>query len=66
MESRKVCPSTYNDFISNGICDNSSNLNPKRLSSYIKRKKVDKVGVGPLREQGSVYIDSKKKKKPEY
>ena len=59
-ESRKVCCHAYNEFIRNCLYENN-NSSPKHLYSYIRNKQVDNVGVGPLRENGKVYIDGKNK-----
>ena len=58
--SRKACHHAYNEFIKNWLYENN-NSNPKRLYLYIKNKKVDNFGVGPLKDNGKVYTEGKVK-----
>ena len=59
-ECRKACRHAYNEFIKTCLYENN-NSNPKRFYSYIKNKQVDNVGVGPLKDNGKVFIDGKDK-----
>ena len=54
------CQQAFNNYISSMI-DLSTNKVTKRLWSYIKSRKQDSTGIGPLTYQGSTYTDSKDK-----
>ena len=56
-QTRKACKSAYNTFVRESVCP-SIKQNPKRFFSFIKGKKCDSIGVSPLRDQGSTYINN--------
>ena len=57
---RKACHHAYNEFMKNCFCENN-NSKPKRLYSNIKNKQVDNFVVGPLKDNGKVYIEGEDK-----
>ena len=50
----------FNNYISS-LIDPNSNKVTKRLRSFIKSRKQDNTGIGPLIHQGTMFTDSKDK-----
>ena len=60
-ETRKQCARAYNKFIRDSICPNIRN-NAKKFFSFIKSRKMEHVGVSPLRDSlGRIQTEDKKK-----
>ena len=54
--SQRECRAAFNKYVSNFI-DGNNNVT-KKLWSFIKNRKQDRVGIGPLEYQGSTVTDS--------
>ena len=60
-ETMKQCARAYNKFLRDSVCPNIRN-NPKKFFAFIKSRKMEHVGVSPLRDsQGRIQTDDKKK-----
>ena len=59
-KSKKTCKDAYNTYVRESVSPNIKQ-NPKRFFSFIKSKKCDNVGVSPLRDQGTTFIDAPNK-----
>ena len=59
-QCQRECRQAFNNYISSLIDPNSSKVT-KRLWSFIKSRKQDNTGIGPLIHQGTKFIDSKDK-----
>ena len=57
---QKECHKTYNEYIASSFTT-SSPTQSKRLWSYIKSKRKDNCGIGPLRQGSNTYTDSLEK-----
>ena len=55
--AQKECRQAYNDYFSK-LIDSSSTANSKKLWSYIKKQKLDQVGIPPLSHNGYTITDS--------
>ena len=53
--SQRECRTAFNKYVSNFIDDNNIT---KKLWSFIKNRKQDRIGIGPLEYQGSTITDS--------
>ena len=59
-QCQRECRQAFNNYISSLIDPNSSKVT-KRLWSFIKSRKQDNTGIGPLIHQGTKFIDSEDK-----
>ena len=59
-QCQRDCRQAFNNYISS-LVDPNSNKVTKRLWSYIKSKRHENTGIGPLTFQGTTYTDSKDK-----
>ena len=55
--AQKECRQAYNDYFSK-LIDSSSTANSKKLWLYIKKQKLDHVGIPPLSHNGHTITDS--------
>ena len=59
-QTRQECRSAYNNYVQNLINPNTNAIS-KRLWSFMKSKKHDHTGVGPLVHDGTMYTDPQDK-----
>ena len=57
-ELQRFCRQAHDQYVNNLITDAGSNAK-KKLWTYVKSKRNDKVGVSPLKKDGQTYSDSK-------
>ena len=56
-EARLKCREAYHKFIKENVLENDGKS--KKLSSLIKSKKSDVIGVSPLQDKGTIHTDDK-------